>query len=107
MPSTFPETAPVQLTGTEGDIYTVTTAKKALKIEVWLCNTHTSAVTVTLYLIPSGGTSSVANTIYVDSVPAKRSIPITIFCNLSASGKLRGLASTANVVGVRVAAVEV
>ena len=107
MPATFPETTPFVLSGAEADIYTVTTGKKAIKIEIWLCNTSTSGVVVTLYLIPSGGTSSAANTIYNDTIPAKRSIPMMINCNLSAGGKLRGFGSAASVVGVRVAAVEV
>jgi len=109
MPATFPEVAPAVLTGTEGTFYTVTSspAKKCIKVEIWLTNTHTAGISVSLYLVPNAGSIAVSNQIYADTVPAKRTIPMTIACNLGTSGTLRGLAGTANLVGLRIAPVEI
>jgi hypothetical protein len=106
-PATFPEIAPAVLTGGEATYYTVTTAKIARHIEIMLCNTHTAAVTVTLWVVASGGAAALASRIYDDSIPSKKSIPISIAVNLGAGGTLRGMASTSNVVGMRVAPVEI
>lgn len=107
MPATFPEVTPATLTGAEANYHTVTTGKKAIKFEIWLTNTGAAAVTVTLYLAPNGQTGAVANQVYADSIPAKRTVPMTITCNLGAGGTLRGLASTSGVVSMRVAPVEI
>lgn len=108
-PAQYREIVPVALTGAEATYLTVqvSPAYMLLKLEGWLCNTHTAAVTVSLYAVPSGGSIGVANQIYADSIPAKKSIPFTAFLNLAAGGTIRGLASTAGVVSMRLAPMEV
>jgi hypothetical protein len=106
-PATFPEILPVALTGASATYYTVNTGKIARHIEIFLCNTHTAAVAVTLYVVTSGGNIGTEMTVYADSIPSKKSIPISIAVNLAAGGTLRGLASTGAVVAMRVAPVEI
>lgn len=106
-PATFPEITPAALTGAEATYYTVTASKICRHLEIWLCNTDTAARTVTLWIVPSGGGVLVANRIYEDSIPSKKSIPISIAVNLAAGGTLRAMASASAVVSMRVAPVEV
>lgn len=103
------EIAPATLSGTEGTFYTVgaTNAKtKCLVLHIWLTNTHTASVTVSLYAVPVSGSIAVSNQIFADAINAKKNKALTIHVNLGENGTLRGLASTAGVVSMRIAPVE-
>lgn len=106
----YPTVAPATLTGADATYYTVggtTTATLCLKIEVWLCNTHTASVAVTLNAVPSGGSSAIANQIFADTILPKKNRAFTVFLNLEENGTIRGLAATAGVVSIRLAPAEV
>lgn len=106
----YPQIAPATLTGADAIYYTVgefTPATLCLKCEVWLCNTSTSSIAVTLNAVPSGGSSAAANQIFADTLLPKKSRGFTIFLNLAENGTIRGFASTTAVVSMRLAPAEV
>lgn len=62
----YQNVTPVQLgqaaiTGSVATLYTVPTATRTYLKDINICNTSGSAITVNVYLVPSGGTASTAN----------------------------------------------
>lgn len=105
----YPEIPPAALTGAEAVYYTVgglTTATLCLKLEWWLCNTHTASVDVTMYAAPDAATGAVANTIVNKTMQAKSVLNGTTFLNLAEGGTVRAFASVNGVVAIRLAPAE-
>ena len=73
--------APAQLGTSAATLYTVPGSTTTIVKQIALCNTAAAARTVTIHLVPSGGSASATNAIlYEVSVDAKS----TTFVNLSA-----------------------
>jgi hypothetical protein len=107
MGATLKVVSPVSLGNAEGDIYQVTAGRIGVIKSIVICNTDTSDRTVTLYAMNNGASSGVASTIFCGTVTAKETKVIGPDINLDGGGKIRGYASSASVVGVRVSSVEV
>ena len=85
-----------QLTGSATTLYTATGTKFQLKTIV-LVNDTTTAVTATIYLVPSGGTAGVDNILVnAIAIPTDGSPLVLEFeeLYLETSGTIQGLAST-------------
>mgnify|MGYP001610668868 FL=1 len=85
-----------QLTGSATTLYTATGTKFQLTTIV-LVNDTTTAVTATIYLVPSGGTAGVGNILVnAIAVPTDGSPLVLSFDELylETSGTIQGLAST-------------
>ena len=91
--------APVQLAATSATIYTQSVAGGVLKNgRIRLVNTSASAVPVTLYAVPSGGSPTAANCcLSAKSIAANDYLDIDI-PTLAVNDTLRGFAGTANVI---------
>jgi len=80
--------------------------------EIVLCNTHTSAVGVKLYLVENGGSPGVSNQIFdyngSDGLVLAPSETQTwnIEEIMTAGGEIHGVASVAGVVSVRISGIE-
>jgi hypothetical protein len=83
----------------------------ALLKSIVLCNTDSSARTVTLYLVESGGSAADNRAIFKDlSIAAKTTTVLTFpddCCMLDSGETVRGLADSASVVTYRINVVEV
>ena len=95
-----------QLAATTGDLYVAPTATQTVIESIKLVNTHSSAITVNIYLLPSGG--STRRIVSKDlSLAAGYSVealdkPVT----LSAGDKIQGVASAATVVDYVISGVD-
>lgn len=98
-----------QLAGSSGTLYTAPTgtiagasSQKAILTEIWLCNTDSSARTVTLYIVENGG-SAAANRAIMSGVSIAANTTYRQECaTVIESGEtIRGLASSANLVTYR------
>lgn len=92
------------MTGSSATYYTAPTSKKTVIPCIVLCNTDTSAVTVTVNIIESGGSVAGKKKILGQSIKAGGSLILAGPFALDAGDTIRGLASTA--VSIRVTAVE-
>lgn len=87
--------------------YTVTTPNAILK-DVVIVNTSTVSQTIRLYVVPSGGTAGVANTILYDlDLLPKETKVINLSLILNNGDTIQASASTANVIGVTISGVDV
>jgi hypothetical protein len=100
----------VQLTASAATYYTTAASTKALIKKATFCNDNTISVTVTINLVPSGGTAGYANRITKAKVLTAGqtwSCPDVDNHVLEAGGFISMLASTADKVSVRVSGYEV
>lgn len=97
-----------QLTNSNATLYTVPASTKAIVKEIWLSNTDTSARTITLYAVESGG-SAAANRALLSAVSIAANTVYRIPCSmvLEAAETLQGLADTTLKVTYRISGVEV
>lgn len=98
----------VALGTAEGDVYTVPALNVARVNLLVLNNTSSTDRTVRIWVIPSGGASSIANALYYDfTVPANTPVVERLDGMFLAAGdKIRGLASAAAVVSCQVFGME-
>lgn len=91
-----------QLTAASVTLYTApngsiagAASQKAVLTEIWLCNTDTSARTVTLYVVESGGSAADNRAILKDvPIAAKTTYRQECWCVLESNETIRGLADT-------------
>jgi hypothetical protein len=91
-----------QLTNSNATLYTAPSgtiagaaSQKALLLEIWLCNTDTTARTVTIYVVESGGSAADNRAIYKDfSIAAKTSVRQECWMVLESNSTIQGLADT-------------
>jgi len=94
-----------QLSDTTGDLYEVAASTTAITNTITFVNTHTIAVTINLYLLPSGGTAR--NIIPIDlSLAAGYCAILDSEINLDAGDKLQGDASVADKVDYTIGGLE-
>ncbi|MCL8207180.1 MAG: hypothetical protein K6V97_03780 [Actinomycetia bacterium] len=81
----------------------------AILNEIVLCNTTSSAATITLYVVPSGGTAGAATAIISGfSVAAKDTVVLTgLRTAIPPSGTIQGVQGTANAITVTISGAEV
>jgi len=93
--------APSQLGNSAATLYTVPGSTTTILKQVALCNTTATNRTVSLYLVPNGGTAGVTNAVLYDVPVDSKS---TIFVNMSAvmatGDFISGSASVASAVTV-------
>ena len=96
------------LTGSLATYYTVpATTRQAIVKEIEFCNTDTVARTVTLHIIPSGGTAAVANEIYsAITIQAGETKNFSRSTVMVAGGFIQAVASSAAVVSMSISGVE-
>lgn len=98
----------ILLTGTAATLYTAPASTTAVIRSITLCNTDSVARTVTLYLIASGGSLGALNTVLsAFSVAAGETVILDSLFVLLTGDFLQALASTTNVVSIRVDGSEV
>jgi len=103
----------VILTDATATYYTAPLLTKCKITEIILANTHSAPVTVGVYMVPSGGSASAANQLFVSSSPDGLVLAIgetRIFglnTVLEASGFLQMVASVTAVVGCRASGYEI
>jgi ATP-dependent protease ClpP protease subunit len=89
-------------------LYTVPSGKKAIIKQILLSNTSASDVTVTIYLVPSGGTAGANNMIVPGiTVNAKTVVTIDMAQVMNAGDFLVGVQNTSGAVTVTISGVEV
>jgi ATP-dependent protease ClpP protease subunit len=89
-------------------LYTVPSGKKAIIKQILLANTSASSVTITIYLVPSGGTAGAGNMIVSDiTVNAKTVVTIDMAQVMNAGDFLVGVQSTSGAITVTISGVEV
>ena len=88
--------------------YTVpATTKEAIVKEIEFCNTDTVTRTVTLHIIPSGGSAGVANRVYSTlSIQAGETKNFSRSTVLLPGGFIQALADSASVVSMDISGVE-
>ena len=83
----------------------------AILKSIILCNTDSSARTVTLYLIESGGSVADNRAVFKDLTIAAKTTTVLTFpddcCPLDSGETVRGLADSASVVTYRISVVEI
>lgn len=96
------------LTASAATYYTVaSTVKQAIVKEVEFCNTDTVPRTVTMYVIPSGGSAAVANEIYAAmTLQAGETKNFSRSTVMLPGGFIQALADSAAVVSFNVSGVE-
>ncbi len=93
--------APSQLGTSAATLYTVPGSTTTILKQIALCNTASTARTVSVYLVPSGGTAGVANAILYDvSVDAKSTTFVNLSAVMATSDTLQGSASIASSVTI-------
>ena len=103
----------VILTSSVATYYTAPALTKCKITEIVLANTHSAAVTVGVYAVPSGGTAAAANQLFVSASPDGLVLAIgetRIFglnTVLEAGGFLQLVASVNAVVGCRASGYEI
>jgi hypothetical protein len=103
----------VILTNSTATYYTAPALTKCKITEIVLTNTHSAAVTVGIYAVPSAGTAAAANQLFVSSSPDGLVLAIgetkIISMNtiIEAGGFLQMLASANAVVGCRASGYEI
>jgi hypothetical protein len=108
MATTLKQLGQSAIPSTATTIYTVPASNTAIVKEVILCNTNTSAVTVSLYYVASGGSVGVANTILSEqALQEGETIQISGTTMIGAGGTIKAVASVASVVGITISGVEV
>lgn len=87
--------------------YTVPDSTTTIVKQIVFCNTDTSARTVTVYAIPSGGSAAAANTIFsaMSLQPGETKV-IPMEMVLPTGAFIQALASSASVVSMRVSGIE-
>ena len=91
-----------QLTNSSAILYTAPSgtiagaaSQKALLLEIWLCNTDTTARTVTVYAVENGGSVADNRAILKDvTIAAKTTYRQECWCVLESNETVRGLADT-------------
>lgn len=92
---------------TNNTVYTATGVTAIIK-SIRLCNTTGSAVTVRVFMVPSGGTADETTAIYYDySIPANSTLSDDGFHVLLASGTVQFQNGTANGVTITLNGAEV
>jgi len=94
------------LTETSAIYYTAPAAKKTVAMNITVCNTDSSARTVTVYIVESGGVVAGAKQVIRQSVPAGASVMLDGPFVLDPGDTIRGLASLTAVVSIRITPVE-
>ena len=92
---------PVQLTGSAASLYTAPTSGKTQLGKCTFTNTDTSARTITVYLVRSGGSASLANCVISAQVvqPGECYVSPELYgVVLGAGDSVQGFASTASVI---------
>lgn len=103
----------VFVTNSIATYYTVPTLTKTRLTEINLTNSHTSAVTVDVYAVPSGGSYGNANRMFAGSSPyglvlsPGETKQIGMNTYLEEGATLQMVASVTNVVGCRASGIEV
>ncbi len=93
--------APSQLGTSAATLYTVPGSTTTIVKQIALCNTAAAARTVTIYLVPSGGSSGVANAIlYEVPVDAKSTTFVNLSAVMATGDFIQGLASVASSVTI-------
>lgn len=96
------------LTASAATYYTVAAGvQQAVVKEVEFCNTDTVARTVTMYIIPSGGSAAVANEVYAGvTLQAGETKTFSRSTVMLVGGFIQALASSASVVSFNISGVE-
>lgn len=90
------------LTASNAVLYTVDTGDQVMLDTITICNTDTSSRTITLHLVPSGGSPSVANAIiYAVNIFANETKIIKPAAVLLAGYTVQAKASLTSVVSIR------
>lgn len=97
---------PVQLGTGATTIHTVTALKTAIVKELIIFNSHTAALSVSLYFVPNGGSASATNQIFAQSLDASSTTILSLNTVLEAGALVQGLAGTGAKVSVRASVVE-
>lgn len=96
------------LTASLVTLYTAPANTTARANEILLCNTDTVARTVTVHIIPSGGSASAANTIFkAITVDASETRTLGLDQVFPAGSFVQASADSASVVSIRLSGVEV
>jgi hypothetical protein len=83
--------------------YTVPTGKKFVPKCLHMFNTHSSAITVTLWVVPNGGSAADRYKILEEAIPAGKPYVAPIGALVMAAGDfIQATASTTNKVGLRI-----
>ena len=102
------QAGPTALTTSAVAIYTVGAGKTAVTKQLIFSNTSASAVTVTVNLVPNGGSLATSNQILTTtSVPANSQLIWAADLPMIAGDAIQALASTAAVVNVIVSGIEI
>jgi hypothetical protein len=94
------------LTAATATYYTAPSGKRTTLLVVTICNTDTVARTVTVNLIPNGGSASAINRIFNDLVQAGETVTMDDPKIMDAGDFVQAMASAAAVVGFRITALE-
>ncbi len=95
------------LAGAVATLYTASTSGGAIVKEIVLCNTSSLTRTVTLYVVPSGGSSDATNEFLAQQVIDPNGTLVLALSTVMAIGDtIRGFADLANVVSLRVSGME-
>lgn len=103
----------VYITNSIATYYTAPVLTKTRLTEIVLTNSHTAAVTVDIYAVPSGGSYTNANRLFAGSSPYGLTLSpgetklIGLNTVLEPGGTLQMLASVTNVIGCRASGYEV
>jgi hypothetical protein len=90
------------LADTVGTLYLVPAATTAVCRSITLCNTDSADRTVTLYIVPSGGSADAARTILnALTIKAGQTIVDDTLRVLATAGSIRGFADVGNKVSIR------
>lgn len=91
-----------------GTLYTVPAATTAVARSITVCNTSGATRTFTLYFVPSGGSPDAAHMIFnAQPIEAGKTIVDDTLRVLLTAGTIRGFASAASQIAVRVDGSEV
>ena len=99
---------PIALTTSSATVYTVGVGKTAASKQFIFNNTSASAVTVTLNLVPNGGSLLTSNQVLsATSVPANSQLIWAADIPMIAGDSFQALASTAAVVNLIISGIEI
>jgi hypothetical protein len=93
---------------TETTLYTVPTSTTTFIKEIWLCNTTSTAATISLSIVNSGGAAGTGNRILqAYSVPPNGVVVIACQEHMDAGDVISGLQGTSGAINLRISGVEV
>lgn len=98
--------AQAQLAATNGTIYTVPASTTARVTQIFITNTHSSALTFRLHHVLSAGSVGASNALYYDvTIQPNQTVPVEELF-MATGDTLQGLASTASKITITIYGIE-